>query len=144
MFILKMKSQPILKVVFMLTLLLSFSCSKDDDDSDNDTSDSLFETLSSDLIGEYTGLLTFQSTDAVGPTLNSEGTATITSTGDAVYTITFSDDVPEITDLRFIVSDGEYTSASTSGSIQGISISDGMLSVGVTDSGNNWSFSGSN
>ena len=83
--------------VFVLCLfaLLSFSSCSDDD---NDDCNPALAELSSDATGAYTGILTFNGTQVV----NQSGTATITESSCKTYTISFSDDVPSITDAQFI------------------------------------------
>ncbi|WP_299890092.1 hypothetical protein [uncultured Lacinutrix sp.] len=140
---LKTQFSTVVKTVLILTLLLSFSCSKDDDNSE--PQGVTYVTLPASVINTYTGTLAYQTPSATVPIENTNGTATIVATGDKVYKITFSDGVPELTGFRFISSNGNFTSATTGNSSEGVSINGGTeLSVGITANGSNWSFSGDN
>lgn len=139
--ILKTKLGTVLKVTLLIAVLFSFSCSKDDDASP--TPGTTFVALPASALGTYTGALTYTTPTNPMPTENVSGTATITSTGDNVYSITFSDGIPELTGFRFISSNGTYASADATDSSEGVSISGADLSVGLTKNGSNWSFSGS-
>lgn len=144
--ILKTKISVVFKSLIVLALLCNFSCSSDDDSSGDSTPDVVFATLPSNALGDYTGELTYTTTGV--PTANPDGTATITSTGDKVYSITFSDGVPSLTGQRFIMSEdgtsGNFTSADAQGeATDGISIEGNSLSIGITENGNSTGFSGS-
>ncbi len=141
MHILKRKFSIVLKSVVILTLLVSFSCSSDDDGGNGGAEGTVIVSLPDSAVGEYTGELSY--TSGALPTENDSGTATIVKTGDNVYKITFSDGVPELTGFRFIASNGNFTSASTGNSSEGVSINGSSLSVGVTEGTSNWAFSGS-
>ena len=138
--ILKAKFSTVLKVVMVCAVLFSFSCSGDDDGGGSEPGITFVE-LPASALGEYEGVLTYSTTGVV----NDSGTATIVSTGNNVYKVTFSDDVPELTGFRFIKSeDGRFASASSDDSSEGVAIDNGNLALELTQNGNTWNFSGSN
>ena len=88
----------------------------------------------------YTGSLSYTGTGGL-PIANQSGTATIS--GSNPYTITFSDGVPPITNLRFADNGGgNYTTITESGSVAGMTVTTTKLTVGLTSSGATWAFSG--
>jgi len=97
-------------------------------------------TLPAEALDVYTGALTYtSSTGEIITTLN--GTASISISGNK-YDITFSDDVPAISGLSFVESNGAYATTSDS-NVTGISIDGDDLSVASSQNGNNWAFNGS-
>jgi len=141
--ILKTNFKTLSKTVVLLTLLFTFSCSKDDDSTmDEPVPGTTFVDLPEAVLGEYTGELSFQSSTNPFPVENEEGTATITKTGDKLYKITFSDGVSELTGFRFIKSNDDFVSSAEGNSSEGVSISGASLAVGFTENANVWAFSG--
>jgi len=119
---------------FFFCVLLSASCGDDDDTSPND------DALPSEAVTAYTGALTY--TSASGDIIiNPNGTATIDLDGNE-YDIDFSDDVPSLTGVIFVESNGSYA-ASDSGNITGITVDGDELSIGSTSGGATWAFDGS-
>lgn len=116
------------KSLLILAVTLVTSCKSDD----NNPVGIVFVDLPSGVLGQYTGDLVYTSgTDAV---VTEDGTATISGTG--TYTINFSDGVPSITSLRFILSDGEYVSVIDDGiTATGVVIANGSLSVADANNG---------
>ena len=49
--------------------------------------------------------------------------------------------MPSISEITFIENDGDYASASTGDSSEGISVSDDSLSIGVSSGSEQWAFS---
>lgn len=93
------KNSNIKLLTLFLFIAFSFSsCSKDDDSGSNDDCPVGASEIPTDLLGEYTGVLTLNAIEV----LNLSGSATITESSCKTYEIDFSDDVPSITDLIFI------------------------------------------
>ncbi len=127
------------KVVLVLSVLLITSCGSDDDG--DDVIADAFVTLPSEVLDTYEGTLSYTPANGMGVVAETDGTATISRTGDT-YTINFSDGVPSITGLRFIESStGAYASVGANGSALGIDIGVDDLAVGATIGGNVWAFS---
>jgi len=83
--------------------------------------------LPSSALGGYAGLLTLNATEV----LNTSGTATIEESSCKTYTISFSDNVPSVSDIRFIMPDGDdsFTYVNTNATITVNINSEGMLTV---------------
>jgi len=127
------------KIVLIITILFATSCGSDDDGA-VDAVDA-FVTLPEPLLTTYTGNLVYTPVNGSLPTINTSGTATVALSGNT-YTISFSDDVPSLTGLAFLVGDAsDFVSATVGESTAGVSLDDGDLAVGVTMGGNNWAFS---
>jgi len=116
-----MKSASLFMLKFFIVLTVFCSCS-DDDDPITSVDGATSVELPSSLVTSYSGVLQYN-VNFIPVTNELDGTATIVETGDKTYTITFSDDVPEITGLTFIENGGTYASASTSDSSEGVSLS---------------------
>ncbi|KAA1244002.1 hypothetical protein [Aquimarina sp. RZ0] len=126
------------KVTLVLSVLFISSCGSDDDGGT--VIANVFATLPADVLDTYDGELTYTPADGMGIVAGVEGTATISRSGET-YTISFSNEVPAITGLRFIgEDDGNYASVGTDGSATGISIDDDELTVGAAIDGNAWAF----
>lgn len=82
-------------VFFVAAALTLGSCSSDDDNGDCLPG---IAELSASALGEYGGTLTLNATEV----LNLQGTATIAESGCKTYTVSFSDDVPSITGVKFV------------------------------------------
>ena len=103
------------------------------DDPEEDIIPASIETV-------YTGILTYSGSN--GDLIeNNNGTATITKNG-STYSITFSDNVPSISGLKFKDNNGSYATIGTSGSQAGININGDNIEISVSEDGNNWAFSG--
>ncbi|WP_299220759.1 hypothetical protein [uncultured Aquimarina sp.] len=125
------------KVVLVLSVLLMASCGDDDDGTAVDQ----FVTLPTQVLTSYTGNLVYTPGDGSGPIINTSGTATVAVSGNT-YTISFSDGVPSLSGLVFLAGpNNNFVSASAGQSTTGISVEDGDLAVGATNSGNTWAFS---
>jgi len=123
-------------IVAMLVMAMVTSC-KEDVEAQNDEQE---VTLPATVLTSYEGALTYNGS-AGQNVLTAEGTATISRTGDT-YTISFSDGVPSVTGLRFVLDDGAYVTVGSDDSVAGISIDGEDLDIGVSSSGTNWMFSG--
>lgn len=122
--------------IVTLVCLTLFSCAKEDPVVNNNTP----VNIPTASLSTYTGSLNY--TSSAGQVISSiDGTATIQKSGSA-YKISFSDNVPELSNLIFKDEDGSYASMNTSGSMSGIVIDELDLDVGVLNEGNTWSFSG--
>lgn len=120
-------------LVLLLGVFLFSSCNKAEE-----VVESLYASLPNATVGEYEGELTYNGSSVI----TTQGTATITSTGDKTYKITFSDDVPAITNVKFSVAGDTYTSVSVSGSTGAITVTGSSLSVGITAGEGTWAFAG--
>jgi len=134
-----MKTLSLFSLKFLLILTVLCSCS-DSDDSGPAPEGATSVELPSDLVDSYSGALQYI-VNQLPVTTEADGTATLVETGDKVYKVTFSNDVPEITGLTFIENDGTYASASASNSIEGVSLRSGSLTVGLTVGDERWAFS---
>jgi len=123
------------KVVLVLSILFMTSCGSDDDGTEVGVVE-----LPAALLTSYTGNLVYTPIDGSGITENTNGTATLSRSGDT-YTVSFSDGVPSLTGITFITgSNGTFSSASAGSSSSGIVVEEDDLRIGVTISGSNWSF----
>lgn len=129
--------QQISKVIMAFAFILFLSCSKDENGVPDGAK---FVELPASLTTSYNGILQYNVNQTPQVT-ESNATATLTKTGDKVYKVTFSNNVPEIGGLRFIENNGTFDSASGSGSAEGISLRSGDLSVGITNGDKQWQFS---
>ena len=92
------------------------------------------------VVTAYAGQLSYTGSAIIG---TSSGTATISKTGDKTYSITFSDQVPAITNLKFqSASGGNYATVGSDGSTAGMTLNSSSLNVGVTKGNETWGFSG--
>ncbi len=121
------------KIVFALIFFTFISCS---DDKNVAPEGAQFVDLPNSLLTDYNGSVNYNNT-----IIEVDATATISKTGNKVYKVSFSDEVPEITGLHFIENDGTFASASGSDSAEGVGLRTGNLSVGVTNDGKQWQFS---
>ena len=117
--------------IFLGTLLSSCSIASMDDSEDE---------IPSSIETTYRGILTYSS--AAGDNKeNNNGTATISKSG-STYTISFSDGVPSISDLKFKDNNGSYATVGSSGSLAGINIDGNKIDISVSKDGDNWAFDG--
>ena len=92
------------------------------------------------VVTAYAGQLSYSGSSIVG---TANGTATISKTGDKTYSITFSDQVPAITNLKFqSASGGNYATISSDGSMAGMTLTSSSLNIGATKGSETWGFSG--
>lgn len=119
-----------IKLLALITVvsLTIVSCKKDD------------AKLPSSCKTTYVGYLAYTPNTGM-PIANTAGTATISgSRGN--YTVSFSNNVPSLTGLKFDKkSGGNYATQSGSESV-GITIDDNNFNIGVVRSDGNWAFSG--
>ncbi len=122
------------------TSLIFSACS---DESDDPQPANAPVDLPSNVIGTFTGQLTYTDGGSVFIVNSEDGTATLTKTGDKTYSVSFSDDAPAITGLKFkAAAGGAYASLDSDGSASGMDISATSLSIGVTNASKNWAFTG--
>ncbi len=135
----------VLKSVVLVTFIsLAFSSCSNDDDEKEETPEVSFSELPSNLIGTYSGALSYTNSDGSVTIGTENGTATIASVGPKTYKVTFSDDVPEITNLKFTTeASGNFASVATDGSVAGLVLKASSMELGVTTGGNTWAFTGS-
>jgi hypothetical protein len=126
----------LLKLVLSIFVFMSvFSCKKSDDAIP-------YVEVPSNTLGTFTGNLSY------GTTILVNAKAVIVKVGDT-YTISYGDNAGQsvgatnTTGLRFVGSAGNYSSASTGGSISGVSITATSLSVSTTNNGKSLAFDGS-
>lgn len=133
----KMRTRKLIKnTAFFLAIcggLIFTSCKKKDVEKEEDSNGIV--ALPSSKIATYEGDLQHGATNV------NDGTATISSSGSS-YTITFSNNVPSVSGLKFKLENGEYVSVPSSGSLAGVSIDGDDLDIGIFSNSNNWSFSG--
>ena len=92
------------------------------------------------VVTAYNGQLSYTGSTIIA---NSNGTATITKTGDKTYSITFSDQVPALINLKFqTASGGNYATIGSDGSTAGMMLTSSALNIGVTKGSETWGFSG--
>jgi hypothetical protein len=100
-----------------------------------------FATIPAAQVTTYTGNLAY--TGATGEIVANELTGKATITGSSAgYTITFSDNVPSVSGLKFSGKDGSYATVAEDGSVSGISIGSNNISIGFVKGGSNWAFTG--
>jgi hypothetical protein len=126
------KITQILSLVTLTATLFIFSCKKK-------VEDAIYVALPTENITTYTGNLGYTGTGA--PIANLTGTATITQS-DKVVNITFSDNIPAVTGIKFIKNGNDYASVSENGSVAGISFTGNTVKIAVTKDGGTWAFSG--
>ena len=136
------KTKTLFKTSFlMLALIIGFtSCGSDDDGDDGGSDNTTSATIPSDDLTGYVGTVTY-----TGP----DGTIAIPSVAEADisgsagnYTISFSNGVPPITGLNFILENGVFITQGSSNSV--VVIDNGELTVSVQSGGENWVFDGVN
>lgn len=127
-------------------LLLAFlcgvapACSNDDDSA---SPASAYVELPSNVVGKFTGDLSYTKPGTMPIANSGDGTATLTKTGDKTYSVSFSDGVPTITGLRFQSgTTGSYATVSSDGSTAGMTLSSNNLAVSVTKGSETWGFNG--
>ena len=97
--------------------------------------------LPAETLTTYVGNLAYTPTSGT-PIATTSGTATI-SGSKGNYTVSFSDNVPALTGLKFDKeSKGNYTTQSDNGSLTGVTISDNSFNIGTVTSEGQWAFSG--
>lgn len=129
--------------ILVLCLIISLaSCSSDDDNGSNDDTDNTNNvTLPAELVKTYNGVLSYE-TAGGDLTETLTGTATISGSS-SNYTIAFSDDVPSISGITFILVDGDYVYVNPNDESEGVIIDeDNRLIVDLTISNNITEFVG--
>jgi len=122
----------------MMVLVLTAACGSDDDGAVVPVEQ--FVALPAEVLTTFPGTLSYTAGDGTLIIADVPGTATISVSG-TNHTISFSNDVPSITGIRFLgSSNGNYASIGTSGSVAGIVIEGNELTVGAVINGNSWSF----
>jgi len=124
-----------------LLFLVSVSCSSDDDN--NNLADNFASLPTSNLVTYSDGSVTYNGSNGTVIVNANTATATITGTS-ANYTISFSDNVPSITNIRFARIDDTYKSViinGTNDSAQSIVIDGNTLAIASNINGNTWAFS---
>ena len=125
---------------FVCATLLFSACS---DKKDNPQPANAPVDLPSNVVGTFTGDVSYTSGSGIPIANAGDGTATLTKTGDKTYSISFSDGVPAVTNLKFkTASGGSYSSIDSDGSTAGMELSASRLSVGVTKGSQTWGFAG--
>lgn len=125
------------KAILLAFALAAASCGSKKEDTA--PANSVVE-LPAAVVTAYAGQLSYTGSSIIG---TSNGTATISKTGDKTYSITFSDQVPAITNLKFqSASGGNYATVSSDGSTAGMTLTSSALSVGVTKGSETWGFNG--
>lgn len=123
-------------VMMVLTFMIT-SCGSDDDGNE-DSSDDDFVTLPSASASTYTGTLTY--TGSTGTIVVPEGATATISGQSSNYSISFSDGVPTIGSLQFVLLNGVYVTTGSSNIV--IRIEDDELTVQAQNNGDNWVFDG--
>ncbi|GAA4039079.1 hypothetical protein GCM10022409_25890 [Hymenobacter glaciei] len=125
------------KAILLAFALAAASCSSKKEET---TPTSTTVELPAAVIATYGGQLSYTGSSIIG---SSNGTATISKSGDKTYSITFSDRVPAITNLKFqSASGGNYATVGSDGSTAGMTLTSSDLNIGVTKGSETWGFSG--
>jgi hypothetical protein len=104
--------------------------------------DVIYVTLPSENITTYTGKLGYNNNDGSLPIANdTTGKATIAQS-DKVVTITFSNNVPTVTGIKFIKNGADYVSVAEDGSAAGITFTGNSVKIAVSNNGKSWGFEG--
>lgn len=133
----------ILKSILAFSIIIStYSCSGDDDNNDDDNSlPNSGVSLPANLLTTYTGTLSYKTAagESIVATLN--GTATITGSS-SNYTISFSDDVPNVSGITFALIGGDYMYINPKDDSEGIIIDedDNSITIGLTINDNTIAF----
>lgn len=98
-----MTKHKIFSLCFTL-IILFVSCSSDNDSNENNTDNSTnsFVEIPSSLLGTYTGGVNESGGLASVGVDNELGTATLIASNSKTYSINFSDNVPSITNIKFV------------------------------------------
>lgn len=97
--------------------------------------------LPSKSLTTYVGNLAYTPITGM-PITNTAGTATI-SGSKGNYTVSFSDNVPSLTGLKFDKeSNGSYATQSNNGSVTGVTINDNIFNIATVKTEGQWAFSG--
>ncbi len=128
------------KAVLLALICAASSCGKKEDAAPGGTA--LVE-LPPTVIGAFTGQLSYTSATGSSITNATDGRATLAKTGDKTYSLSFSDAVPTITNLKFQSgASGAYASVGSDGSTAGMTLSANSMTIGVSKSAENWAFTG--
>jgi hypothetical protein len=129
------KITQILSLVTLTATLFIFSCKKK-------VEDAVYVDLPTENLTTYNGKLGYNANDGSLPIANdSTGKATIAQSDKSV-TITFSNNVPSVSGIKFIKSGSDYVSVSDNNSAAGISFSGTTVKIAVTKDGKTWAFDG--
>ncbi|MBC8111548.1 MAG: hypothetical protein H7Y04_10850 [Verrucomicrobia bacterium] len=124
-------------MLFAFVCVLSSCGDKEESKLNNSVVD-----LPSNVIGTFTGNLSYTNGSTIIAN-DDDGKATVTKTGDKTYSITFSDNAPALTNLKFeAASSGSYATSGSDGSTAGMTLSSSNLSIGATKNGASWGFTG--
>ncbi len=126
----------VLSLIFILT-----SCSKDDDDNAPLAAVN-YVSLPNNLLKTYTGILVYNPASGNEIIDVISGTATI-SGNSSNYTISFNNGVPNLTNIRFVLINGQYIHAASNDSDEGIVLRDldeDQLTIGISKNSNSWEF----
>ena len=131
-------SRTIVKSILIFSLIITtLSCSSDDDNNNDVPGAGV--ALPADKLITYTGILDYIPSSGSQIT-NLTGTAKITGSS-SNYTISFSDNVPNISNIKFALIDGEYVYVNPDDVSEGIIIDeDNELTVDMTINGNKTEF----
>ena len=119
---LKTNLSTILKSLLILSLIFNMSsCSGDDDNNDDDTNGvTNGVALPANKVTTYTGILSY--TPSTGDEIESVSSTATISGSSSNYTITFSDGVPSISGITFILVGGDYVYVNPDDTSEGIII----------------------
>ncbi|WP_346883733.1 hypothetical protein [uncultured Algibacter sp.] len=133
---LKTSLSAILKSLLILGLIFNMSsCSGDDDNNNDDDTNGAITgvALPARLITTYTGFLSY--TPSTGDEIESTNSTATISGSSSNYTISFSDGVPSISGITFVLVDGNYVYVNPEDDSEGVIINttDNVgLSIGLT------------
>jgi len=130
-----------LKVVkFIVIVLIGFSldaCKKSDTPTPTEVE------LPENIIGTFRADCLYYTNGSNNMSTCSGAVATLIDTGNDTYSITFSNNVPALVNLKFEVdNNGNYVSVDIDGSTAGITLSAYDLNVGVNKTSESWRFLG--
>ncbi len=128
---------------FIYALLVMTACGGKDNDTQPVTSGPV--ELPTGLLGTYTGTVTYTntSTSPVTTIAKTNATAMFAKTGDKIYSVTFSDNVPAITTLTFEAPvNGTYGSMGGDGTGAGVAVSATGTAIGYRKDPEGWQFQG--
>jgi hypothetical protein len=126
-----MKKISKIALLVLSSFLFFVSCKKE----------SLYDELPAEFLATYTGSLGYTPSGGTAITNATSGQATIAQSN-KVSTITFSNNVPSLTGLRFKKTNGIYASVAIDGSVAGIKFEGNTMYVTYTKDSNVWGFTG--
>ena len=130
----KKEFRSLLYLAFSITLIGMVSCSKN-------INSNLFDSIPLEEMGVYSGSLIYVSSVNAASKSIIAAEATIVDEGGS-YSINYSDDIPALRGLMFESIDSSFISVSVQGSVLGVLIDNGKLTVSATTNNEAYTFEG--